>query len=221
MKRLIFAALILFCGAASSASFSIIRKYSRPIMVIKTIDEKTEVVAGNGSGIVIKEGYMISVAHVIGKGPGHRFITSENSNVIPLTIVKVDQENDLALVASPAIKCPCATLVSEVFQDEEAWTVGFPQFSTYQTQFITTGLIQNYTNNNIVATPNAAPGSSGGGLFINRNGNFMLAGIIKAIGSAPNGPSRLNIDQEYHWITFSAPADVIKKFLKGTPAEIK
>jgi S1-C subfamily serine protease len=221
MKRLFTAMLTLFCGVAFSADFSIIRKYSRPILVTLTLDERTSAMVGNGSGIAIAEGYLLSVAHVVEKPPNHKLVTSVGTKAVELRVVKVDPKTDLALLASPDIKCPCATLTSDVVQDEDAWTVGFPKYGTFQTQFVTTGLIQNYVHGSIIATPNAAPGSSGGGLFVKRDKQYLLGGIVKAIGHAPNGPVALNIGQEYQWITISAPGDVIKAFLKGTPAEIK
>lgn len=218
MRRLLAASLLLFCGMASSADFSVIRKYSRPIFVTHTISERSTAIVGNGSGIVIAEGYMLTAAHVVDKKTPLKFFTGAADKAITITVVKSDPTIDIALVTSPDIKCPCASFATSVAQDEDAWAVGFPKLMAYRTQFLTSGLIQNYTNNSIVTTALAAPGSSGGGLFVRRDGKYVLAGIIKTIGTNPQGPEALGIEQEYHWMTFAVPANIIQQFLKGTPA---
>lgn len=222
MKRLVAVVAMLFCGAASSAEFSVIRQYSKPVLVSKQINGGEQMI-GNGSAIVIAPTFMITAAHTIPKDSSTMLSvrSGQQSQLSRLTVLKVDHVVDLALVSSPDIKCPCATFATGVERDEPAWTVGFPKFGYYQTQFITTGIMQGMLNGRIVATPNAAPGSSGGGIFVKRGTEYHFAGVVVAISADSQGPIPLGITQETQWITFSVPASTVRAFLKGTPAEIK
>jgi S1-C subfamily serine protease len=221
MKRLVAVVTMLFCGVASSAEFSVIRQYSKPVVVSKQILGR-ETPVGNGSAIVIAPSYMITAAHTVLKDPAMMLsVGVEGTQLAKLTVVKVDPVVDLALVSAPEIKCPCATFASGIERDEQAWTVGFPKFGYYHTQFVTTGTMQGMLNGRIVATPNAAPGSSGGGIFVKRGAEYQFAGVVVAIGADSQGPIPLGITQETQWITFSVPASTVKAFLKGTPSEIK
>jgi S1-C subfamily serine protease len=212
---------MLFCGAAFSADYSIIRQYVKVALVTQGATEKTAVVKGSGSAVVIAPTYAVTAAHNVPTDPTQSLSIMVDGHVSVLKVLKVDRIVDIALVSSPEIKCPCAPFATSVNRDEEAWTVGFPKFMSYQTQFVTMGTLQGMLNGRIVATPTAAPGSSGGGMFVKRGTDYQFAGLIVAIGSSPMGPTQLMLDQETQWITFSVPASTIKAFLKGTAGELK
>jgi S1-C subfamily serine protease len=208
---------------AHSADFSIIRQYSRVLLLVEPVPDKPDKsrIRGSGSAIVIAPTYAVTVAHNLPTDPQQEPVMISDGVGHSVKVLKVDPITDIALVTSPDIKCPCAPLVTSIERDEEAWTVGFPKFSVYQTQFVTMGILQGMLNGRIVASPNAAPGSSGGGMFVKRGTDFQLAGLVVAIGNTPIGPPQLGMGQETQWITFSVSAATIKLFLKGTPAEMK
>jgi S1-C subfamily serine protease len=221
MKRLLGAMLLLLSATAFCADFSIIRSYSRVVLISAPIDDKSSVVRGSGSAITLTEGYALTAAHNIPTDPNLKASLGQGVRIVDIKVIKIDRDVDLALVSAPEIKCPCAPLATHVEQDEDAWIVGFPKFLSHRTQFVTVGTIQGMLGGRVVATPTSAPGSSGGGLFVKHDGTYQLAGMLVAIHGTPIGPRELGLDQETQWITFSVSAAAIKTFLKGTPLEMK
>lgn len=219
MRRLLASLALGLLTHAHAAEFSVIRTYTYPIIIQRpvTAEGKLIVVSG-GTGITLQPDYVITAQHVLPKAPHDRISFAVGGKLMTGEVVKADEAVDLALVRVPGVKCPCAELITGTeLVDQDAWIVGYPMFLVYGTQFVTTGQIQGRHNGKIVATPNTAPGGSGGGLFIKQNGQYKLAGIVVQIAATPQGPPQLNVSQEHTWMTFSVPIETINKFLKGTP----
>lgn len=216
MKYLVALLLTLCFGAAEGAEFSIVRQYSRVLLMVKSVDGK-DIVVGSGSTINISPNLAVTAAHNIPKDGSTTIYVSTGTHgtVAKATVLKIDRSVDLALISSPGIECPCPSLAEDTIVDETAWIVGFPKYTRYSTQFVTVGNIQGRWQDHIIATPSAAAGASGGGLFVKRGREFQLAGIVVGIGVEPQAVGI----QDIHWITMSIPGARIRSFLKGTTAE--
>ncbi len=187
-----------------------------PILVTDNNPPETRKIKATGSGVIIGPKYILTAAHVItekGKPLIFRY-TSPGHEPVQLTVVKVDEERDLALLTGD-IDCPCALFsAARPDIDQIVYSVGFPLFFSYELQILTIGNFQGTTHNYFATTNTNAPGSSGGAIFIKSHGSFKLIGIIDAIGlNTTNGVKQLQT-----WITFSVTNDSILEFLKDTPA---
>lgn len=202
---------------SNAAEFSVVRQYVYPIVVTTN---KTNAVFSTGSGVVIKEGYVVTAAHV---SPALEQTAYVNQGGLkPARVVKVDMLNDLALLAVD-VKCPCApiSVTSQVEIDATSYAVGFPLFLDYRLQILTPGLVQGLNNNNLITTTDTAPGGSGGGVFMKEKNTYKLIGMIKGVALLDIGPPVMKIGQLQTWFVISTRSTTIKTFLVGTPAEIK
>lgn len=90
---------------------------------------------------------------------------------------------DLALVQSPTVQCPCARIADrEADRDEIVYVVGFPHglgqvvsIGTSQGVFDHEGMPY---GRRLVTTATVAGGNSGGGVFVFRDGQFQLVGVL-------------------------------------------
>jgi len=211
--RLLFAMLLFAVSSAQAADYSVTRKYVYPVLIS---DEKTNIVA-SGSGTVIKEGYVLTVAHVVPKSKQIAYIN--DNGLKPARVIKVDQVNDLALLAAD-VKCPCASIstANKVIIDDPVYAVGFPMFLDYKIQTLTLGTIQGLYGNSIISTTPTAPGGSGGALFGKENGQYKLFGVIKGLAVIDIGPPMFTVGQQQNWFVLSTRATLVRQFLAGTEA---
>lgn len=168
---------------------------------------------GDASGIVIVPGIVLTAQHVAvhaglrfdgGKAPGEVIAMG---NGTPL---------DIALLRYPLseARCPCARLAdSPALLDEKVWIVGYPLGIA---QIVTTGTAQgtkivivragrraDTLGSRLITTASVAPGSSGGGVFVYRDGAFQLVGlIVEGAGDRP-----------FSNISFAIPLEDIKAFI--------
>lgn len=218
MVRL-FMAIVLACSSlAHAAEFSVVRKYVLPVIVSQQGTQPgLEVVVSSGSGVVIASGYMLTAAHVVPDTPRESMYVLAGGRQLKAKPIKIDRTRDLALL-SVAVACPCASISVVAPQiDEQVYSVGFPLYSTYRVQLLSYGLVQGVVQDNLVSTTVTAPGGSGGGLFAKVEDEYQLVGVTVAIASASLGPRVMNLEQEYNWLSFSVPVEVIRNFLRNTP----
>lgn len=183
MKKLCLAfvavvALLIPAGGYADPVISTVR------VSVHQLDNDT----GFGSGVVIAPGIVLT-AHHVALGPALRFdkgrIRSETvalGNGDPL---------DLAIIRFPISEapCPCARLADyPAMLDEQVWLVGFP---ANVAQVVTAGTAQGTHDvtvwtpygperlgNRLVLAAAVIGGNSGGGVFVRRNGEFQLVGIL-------------------------------------------
>lgn len=171
--------------------------------------------SGNGSGVVVRPGLVLTAKHVAkvkdlvlvkGGAKGEGVIVSEQEKV------------DLALIRYPLSEsgCPCAKLAEyEAEVDEVVYVIGYPMGIT---SVVTTGRAQGVMNvaltdemgfahqlgKRLVLTAGVQPGNSGGGVFVYREGQYQLVGILVEMLGRPGGP-----------ISLAVPLEDIRDFLAG------
>lgn len=132
------------------------------------------------SGVVVAPGFVLTAAHCA---------TADALEIVsgskPTVVAIGDERLDYALVAYPPGQalCPCARLASrEADLDEPVLIVGYPYGVA---QIVTFGLSQGVQDNErmpygrrLITTAQVAGGSSGGGVFVFRDGEFQLVGVL-------------------------------------------
>lgn len=202
--------LVTFSFNAYSADYSQIRNLVIPLLSA-SLDQKF--VYGNGSGVVLAPGYVITAAHVVPEDGKILLWFPKDSPPVQMRVVKIDRELDLALLYGD-INCPCAEILTDGLSvDDDVIGVGFPMFTTYGLQIVSPGLVQAIGGNVIATTNTSAPGASGGGIFIKTPTGFKLVGLIDAIAIYTES----NIKQIQPWLTFGISNTALIKFLKSTP----
>lgn len=152
---------------------------------------------GNGSGVVIAPGFVLTAQHVA-VNPGLELRARGPKGAV-LGLGDNDKV-DLGLLYFPArgAQCPCAKLAEyEALPDEPIYVVGYPRGIVQAlTRGQAQGVIQRLVvpgawgmpkvlGQRLVFTATIAPGSSGGGVFVFRDGEFQLVGIV--VESAGSG----------------------------------
>lgn len=170
---------------------------------------------GNGSGVVIRPGLILTAKHVAEvKGLVLTKGGTKGEGVIVSELDKVD----LALIRYPLAEsqCPCVKLAEyEAEVDETVYVIGYPLGLA---SVMTTGRSQGVMDvrlvdswgmphdlgKRLVLTAGVQPGNSGGGVFVLRDGEYQLVGILVEMAGRPGGP-----------ISFAVPLEDIKDFLAG------
>lgn len=133
---------------------------------------------GNGSGVMIAPGRMLTAAHVAQASLTYGELILEGKKV---KILKVDDSIDLALLEVEA-DCPCVDISKTApAVDEPVFIVGFPMNAMVLSQFLTQGRVQgiHQADHRLIADVLVAPGNSGGGAFVlDAEGNWRLVGIL-------------------------------------------
>lgn len=134
------------------------------------------------SGVVIQPGVVLTAQHCLA-GDGSSLTIG---GVAPRVLAQGDDRLDYALLQYPdaVAPCPCAPVAErEAERDEAVDIVGFPL--GLGVQVLTTGHSQGVQDNphlpygrRLVTTALVAGGNSGGGVFVFRNGEFMLVGLL-------------------------------------------
>jgi S1-C subfamily serine protease len=191
---------------AQGAEFSVTRDYVLP-MFQRTSEG---IMTGGASLVVIRPGYALTNYHAVRQAelPGMNTIeVVTGMGTFPLVIAATGPGFDLALVHSPALMCPCATLGNDPARDETVIAVGFPRVRQIQTQWLTAGLIQRSDGIIIQHSAWMTTGNSGGGLFAYQQGQWVLVGLNRAI---------VKIDrQELNNVGYAVPVSVLRGFLEA------
>jgi S1-C subfamily serine protease len=170
---------------------------------------------GNGSGVVVRPGLILTARHVAvykglvltkGGAPGEGVTVSEQEKV------------DLALIRYPLAEsaCPCVKLADyEAELDEPVYVIGYPLgIAAMVTMGHAQGVMDVTTKDDwgnvyklgkrLVLTAGVQPGNSGGGVFVYRQGEYQLVGIMVEMMGRPGAP-----------ISFAVPLTDIVDFLVG------
>lgn len=214
----LFAVLMVFLvGNVFAGQYSEIRSYVKPIV----LQSSTSGAVRSGSGTVIAPGYILSVSHLIPEAGGQYDIylgdKTGGSNV-KLTVVKINRELDLSLLKGD-FQCPCAPITRQIPElDQDIFSVGYPLYTKYDTQFVSTGIIQKIFEGQITSSLTSAPGASGGGEFLKVNGRYELVAVTMSIAVFVH--KRENPENSYvefqNWITFAPGPGFIRDFLSDT-----
>ncbi len=190
---------------AQAAEFSVVRTYVQPMF-----QRSAEgVMVGAASLVVLQPGYALTNYHTVRRAelPGTTIEVVNGSGTHPLTIAATAPGFDIALVSSPALVCPCATLGYDPAQDETVIAVGFPRVRAIQQQWLTTGLIQRSDGLVIQHSAWMTVGSSGGGLFAYQRGQWVLVGLNRAIWFTEQR-------QELNNVSYAVPVSQLRAFLQ-------
>jgi V8-like Glu-specific endopeptidase len=195
MKTLIavLAALLLpACAILQSA-----QEFSGPRAQVKFIE-----IPGRGacSAIVIAPGRLLTAAHCA----EHEGFELDGK---PVATVRLDAPKDLAIMSVEGLECPCASLASAPpALDEPVIIVGFPLGRVVGVQYVTLGRFQGmHADGEMALSAHAAPGNSGGGVFVYRGGEWQLIGVLVSGAGGSGGGS---------YITFAVPLASILDFLR-------
>ena len=191
--RTILAALLLalFCIAPSYADTPM--QQARSVVVL--LGTMSTAGGGSCSAVVLKPGLALTAGHCT-EIP-EMVLKLADGKTLPVTAFTVAPARDLAVLVVPGLTCPCAQLTREpIVQDELVMVVGFPYGMT--AQVVTVGRAQaritdpDDSQEYLMTTAPAAPGNSGGGLFVIRAGAAYLVGIMSK--SSPNGNLTLSVE---------------------------
>lgn len=172
---------------------------------------KLAVGGGAGSGVVIAPGFVLTAQHVAinpdlvlrAKGPKGKVLGLGDNDKV-----------DLGLLYFPSrvAQCPCAKLAEfDALPDEPVYIVGYPlgitQTLTRGTsqgvvqQVVIPGMwgMQTVLGPRLVFDATIAPGNSGGGAFVYRDGEFQLVGIVVEMAGG---------------VGLAIPVSVVRKFLQ-------
>lgn len=134
---------------------------------------------GNGSGVMIAPGRMLTAAHVAKINKQMPLLLNGKQ----IKVLKINEDLDLALLEVEE-DCPCVPLAAELpVVDEKVYIVGFPVYQEEMPQYLTEGRVQGTTkkyHRTLTSVP-AAPGNSGGGLFVYVKDQWRLAGILVSV----------------------------------------
>lgn len=179
MKRLVVALVLLLAACQTPDLFD-----------ARTQVRKLTASAGVGSGVVLAPGIVLTAQHVAvvpdltlrANGAKGKVLGIGDSDKI-----------DLALLYFPSREahCPCVKLAEyEAMQDETIYVVGYPLGITRtMTQGTSQGVVKGVNlpgmfgmvttlGPRLVFNAAIAPGNSGGAVFVLRDGEFQLVGIV-------------------------------------------
>ena len=162
---------------------------------------------GNGSGVMIAPGRMLTAAHVAAITEDYPLLLAGK----PVKVLKIDKELDLALL-EVEMSCPCVSVAEQMPKvDSTGYLVGYPLQRKGTPQFLTEGRIQglNEEAHRIFTSADAAPGNSGGGLFVFNKDQWELVGILVEI----EGMGNIFMPSMVHFMSRSVDTESIKKFL--------
>jgi len=202
-KKLLSACLLTIAGSLALVGCTINHNYGliQPIVGItdlapvaqqtrQVVGLYTDGLLGSCSMVVIAPGLALTAAHCQDLQLTKGFVKMEDGQTYEVAgLVPDPTGRDLAVMHIPEISCPCAEMaLYPARMDEAAVVVGYPLGIG---QIITTGFIQSrYTSADgedfLFATTPVAPGNSGGGLFVVRQGKAYLVGILVILASGAN-----------------------------------
>lgn len=168
---------------------------SEPRVDPRTLVRKLSVDGGNGSGVVLRPGVVLTARHVASHDG--LVVKDKGTQGVRLALSAGDVDLGLLYFPSAEAKCPCVKLAdSEAQVDETVYVVGFPLGIA---NVVSVGKAQGINDHvtvpgmfgeaeelgrRLVMTALAVPGNSGGGVFVKRDGEFQLVGILVEGGPA-------------------------------------
>lgn len=198
--------MVVSCGSYVSSQFADIRAATVSLHTKGSADSFC-------SGVMVAPGYMLTAAHCAEVAD-----ILVGADRIPAGVLKMDKDNDLALMHVER-DCPCVPVAAAAPEiDEEVFVVGFPQNDPVAVQVLTEGRVQGEAGSVLSPRGRAmritAPiwyGNSGGGVYARRLwGKFQLVGISSAITIKEAGFQSFPVPH----LGYAVPVDPINKILK-------
>lgn len=179
-------AVLLLPGGASVApqsAFAQIRAVTREIVAVRVDDGKKK---GYCSGVMVAPDLLLTAAHCdLSRAPALKMTVNGQEAVL----VRKDESRDIALLRVAA-GCPCLAVIATPELDERVYVVGFPlDLGQVMTEGRYEGQAPDSDSNGtgmIIYTAGSTYGNSGGGVFVRRDGEWKLIGIVsrsKSVGS--------------------------------------
>ena len=174
---------------AVSATLALIHVAPQPVESYATLRAATYRIEGeysHCSAVMVKPGVLLTAAHCENSA---KKLSGSN---LPVKFLRKDEKRDLMLL-QVAKGCPCVEITfDKYFQDEDVVVVGYPEASGIQ--IVSFGKIQGAMDFSKINAPyigfamQTAPislGSSGGPVFVKRDGQWFVGGIVSfgTIGS--------------------------------------
>ena len=159
---------------------------------------------GNGSGVMVAPGLMLTAAHVVDSGR-----VGVGLSQAPAKVVKVSKILDLALL-EVALACPCAPVASKAPKvDSPVAAIGYPSFNYAAVQMRTAGHIQGRVerDHRLMFSAPISGGNSGGGLFF---GDTLVGIVVEVI----NGGNMFSSSPIYH-IARAVDTESLSVFVAG------
>ena len=156
----------------------------------------------NCSSVIIAPGIALTADHCVAAD------AVSIGGVKPTVLARGDdsgKNEDFALIAFPqsGFACPCVTLASrDADLDETVYVIGFPGMIA---QVVTVGASQGVHESErtpgrrLVTTAPAVGGNSGGGVFVLRDGQYQLVGLLA---------------EGFAHISFAVPVSDLRKFIE-------
>lgn len=181
-------------------------------------------VANSGTGFFIsRDGYVVTVYHVIKDKPVIRVKINGQPGWRAAAIVKIDTDNDLALLKVDAVSQPLALARWEgVPIGLEAFVVGFPLPrvqgpSVKMTQGIVNGETVRGKNNRLFQLSAEVQKGNSGGPVLSPDG--LVIGVIESKLNAMSVAQKTNdLPQN---VNFALKSNVLQIFLADTPARVE
>jgi hypothetical protein len=161
-------------GAAAMSAEDIFAAVSPSIGRIQIMDASGKMI-GQGSGVVVGSGIVITNCHVVAEA--WQISVKVGGKVLPGKVVVSDRELDLCSVNVAGLAAPAVTVSgSDARVGERAFAIGAPEgLELTLSEGIVSSLRPTTRGSIIQTTAPISPGSSGGGLF---NGSGQLIGIV-------------------------------------------
>ena len=177
--RLLLGALVFASAAVHAGEAERVFDQVRGSMVIVTILDERNEIEGEGSGVVIGDGKIITNCHVVREAVSIRVAWADQ--IFPATVELEDAERDLCRLQVNNLKAkPIKTrAVNDVAPGETVFAIGNPLGLGLSVSSGIVSTVKEYQGQRLVfsSTP-IAPGSSGGGLF---DSEGRLVAITSAI----------------------------------------
>lgn len=168
---------------------------------------------GNGSGVVIAPGLILTAKHVA-VFANNLYLEPEH---IPVKLLRESKDHDIALLEVKGVQCPCAPISSDLRDrlDELVTVVGYPLHGAVKLQVRTQGHVQGIRLGELVLTAPVTFGNSGGGVF---DLDGKLIGILTGVAQQPFLIGIMEAASPANYLSSAVNLEAIIKFL-GTTIE--
>ena len=150
---------------------------------------QTEDGRGNGSGVLIAPGVLLTAAHVASVNSFVPLYVKYEGILHKVKVKSIDHISDLALLEVEGLNDKTAAIASSVPSiGSNVVATGYPMNKNIQAQLTTEGKVLGVVEDRLMSSAPILPGNSGGGLF-QRNWLFKyeLVGITVSVPMIPIG----------------------------------
>jgi S1-C subfamily serine protease len=191
--------------------------YAVPRAAVHQLFDKGREASGC-SGVMIAPKTMLTAAHCIQSGKPWGAGVARAA----VKVIAQDRDRDIALL-EVGLPCPCVPVAAkDAAVDEAVVVVGYPLNDLVQTQIATEGRAQGRVEDKYLKGPRlrlsapVAQGNSGGGVFVQRSGEWALVGITTNVTLSSMGFSTAPISH----LSSAATLDSIEAILAPALAAV-